>query len=122
MGAARAAVEPMGAAPGSLATETQSQLVRAERTGEVLVLTLQRAPVNAINDELLAQLEAVLDAVEADDTLAVLHLRSACKVFSAGADLALIRRAWPPRRAARRCSAPCGACSACSRASRRWSA
>ncbi|MFO1269661.1 MAG: enoyl-CoA hydratase/isomerase family protein [Rubrivivax sp.] len=91
VGAARAAVEPMGAAPGSLATETQSQLVRAERTGEVLVLTLQRAPVNAINDELLAQLEAVLDAVEADDTLAVLHLRSACKVFSAGADLALIR-------------------------------
>ena len=66
-------------------------LVRAERAGEVLVVTLQRAPVNAINDALLAQLEAVLDEVEADDTLAVLHLRSACKVFCAGADLALIR-------------------------------
>ncbi|MCL4699265.1 MAG: enoyl-CoA hydratase/isomerase family protein [Burkholderiaceae bacterium] len=66
-------------------------IVRAERRGDVLVVTLQRAPVNAINDELLAQLADVLDGVEADDTIAVLHLRSACKVFCAGADLALIR-------------------------------
>jgi len=66
-------------------------LIVAQRSGTVLVVTLQRAPVNAINDALLAQLEAVLDEVEADDTLAVLHLRSACKVFCAGADLALIR-------------------------------
>lgn len=79
---------PSAAAPASTTAEP---LVRAERTGEVVVLTLQRAPVNAFNDELLAQLEAVLDQIEADGTLAVLHLRSACKVFSAGADLALIR-------------------------------
>ncbi|MBL8287661.1 MAG: enoyl-CoA hydratase/isomerase family protein [Rubrivivax sp.] len=86
-----AAPQPVaGAARGAVPPAAEA-LVRAERAGEVLVLTLQRAPVNAINDELLAQLEAVLDQVEADDTLAVLHLRSACKVFSAGADLALIR-------------------------------
>lgn len=66
-------------------------LLSTERAGDVLVLTLARAPVNAINDELLAQLEAVLDEVESDQALAVLHVRSACGVFCAGADLALIR-------------------------------
>lgn len=70
---------------------TAAPLVATQRSGGVLVVTLQRAPVNAINDALLAQLEAVLDEVEADDALAVLHLRSACKVFCAGADLSLIR-------------------------------
>jgi enoyl-CoA hydratase/carnithine racemase len=66
-------------------------LLRAERAGAALVVTLARAPVNAINDALLAELDAVLDAVEADESLSVLHLRSAQKVFSAGADLELIR-------------------------------
>ncbi|HEX6019210.1 MAG TPA: enoyl-CoA hydratase/isomerase family protein [Burkholderiaceae bacterium] len=77
-------------AEGSAAAAA-APLISAQRAGAVLVVTLQRAPVNAINDSLLAQLEAVLDEVEADDTLAVLHLRSACKVFCAGADLAAIR-------------------------------
>ena len=66
-------------------------LIDTARSGNVLVVTLERAPVNAINDAWLSHLEAVLDDVEADDTLAVLHLRSALKVFCAGADLALIR-------------------------------
>jgi enoyl-CoA hydratase len=65
--------------------------VTTERIGDALVATLARAPVNAINDGLLAQLETVLDEVQADERLAVLHLRSAQKVFCAGADLALIR-------------------------------
>lgn len=76
-------------AEGSAATA--APLISTQRSGAVLVVTLQRAPVNAINDALLAQLEAVLAEVEADETLAVLHLRSVCKVFCAGADLALIR-------------------------------
>lgn len=66
-------------------------LVSSRRVGDALVVTLQRAPVNAINDELLAQLDAVLDEAEADQHIAVLHLRSALKVFCGGADLALIR-------------------------------
>jgi enoyl-CoA hydratase/carnithine racemase len=66
-------------------------LVSTERIGDALVVTLARAPVNAINDELLAQLDAVLDEAEADEHIAVLHLRSALKVFCGGADLALIR-------------------------------
>jgi enoyl-CoA hydratase/carnithine racemase len=66
-------------------------LVARCRVGDALVVTLQRAPVNAINDELLAQLDAVLDEAEADERIAVLHLRSALKVFCGGADLGLIR-------------------------------
>ena len=65
--------------------------VLAERLEAVLVITLARAPVNAIDDTLLAALEAALDQVEADERLTVLHLRSARKVFCAGADLALMR-------------------------------
>src|SRR5262252_1733249 len=66
-------------------------LVSTRRDGDALVVTLQRAPVNAINDELLAQLDAVLDEAEGDEHIAVLHLRSALPVFCGGADLALIR-------------------------------
>jgi len=66
-------------------------MVRRERVGDALVVTLARAPVNAINDELLAQLDAALDEAEADERIAVLHLRSALKVFCGGADLGLIR-------------------------------
>ena len=66
-------------------------LVESRRVGDALVVTLQREPVNAINDELLAQLDGVLDEAEADERIAVLHLRSALKVFCGGADLALIR-------------------------------
>src|SRR5512134_1754681 len=65
--------------------------VTTERLGGVLVATLARAPVNAVDLALLARLEAVLDEVDADERLVVLHLRSAHKVFCAGADLALMR-------------------------------
>lgn len=66
-------------------------LLQVRRDGPALVATLQRAPVNAINAKLLDELDAVLDLAEADDGISVLHLRSALKVFCAGADLELIR-------------------------------
>ncbi len=66
-------------------------LVATEQRGRVLVATLSRAPVNALDDKLIAALNAVLDVAIADDGIAVLHLRSDQRVFSAGADLALIR-------------------------------
>lgn len=66
-------------------------LVVAERRGRVLQATLARAPVNAIDDTLLDELHALVDQATADDGIAVLHLRSDLRVFSAGADLALIR-------------------------------
>ena len=56
----------------------------------MLVATLSRPPVNALDDKLIAQLDAVVDRAIEDDGIAVLHLRSDQRVFSAGADLALI--------------------------------
>ena len=67
-----------------------SPLVGVEKVGRVLVATLSRPPVNAINDALVAELDAVLDRAIDDPGVAVLHLRSDQRVFSAGADLALI--------------------------------
>jgi enoyl-CoA hydratase len=66
-------------------------MLAVERRGRVLVATLARPPVNAIDAALLARLDALLGDAEADDTVSVLHLRSAQKVFCAGADLALMR-------------------------------
>jgi enoyl-CoA hydratase len=65
-------------------------LVQQTRNAGVLTLTLSRAPVNALDDALVDALEAALDAACADDKITVVHLRSACKVFCAGADLALM--------------------------------
>ena len=62
-----------------------------ERVGQVLVATLSRPPVNALDGALVAAIEAALDAAIADETITVLHIRSDQKTFSAGADLALLR-------------------------------
>ncbi|MDF2463236.1 MAG: enoyl-CoA hydratase [Ramlibacter sp.] len=56
----------------------------------VATLTLCRPPVNAISDEWGDAFELQLDALEGRDDWTVLHLRSAQKVFAAGADLAQI--------------------------------
>jgi len=66
-------------------------MLAVERRGRVLVATLARPPVNAIDAALLARLDTLVGDAEADDTVSVLHLRSAQKVFCAGADLALMR-------------------------------
>ena len=66
-------------------------MIASERCGPVLVATLSRSPVNAVDAALLARLDTVIDAAEADDGISVLHLRSAHAVFCAGADLALTR-------------------------------
>jgi enoyl-CoA hydratase len=71
-----------------------TQFVGTERIGHVLVATLSRPPVNALDDALIAQLHAVLDCAIADDAVAVLHIRSDQRVFCAGADLALIRHCF----------------------------
>jgi enoyl-CoA hydratase/carnithine racemase len=69
-------------------------LVTTQRLGRVLVATLARAPVNALDAELLAQLEAVLAQASADDEVTLLHLRSEQRAFCAGADLALMREGF----------------------------
>ena len=67
------------------------QMLSIERIGRVAVATLSRSPVNALNDELLARLDFVLDDVAADEEVSVLHIRSDQKAFCAGAALALMR-------------------------------
>jgi enoyl-CoA hydratase/carnithine racemase len=70
------------------------ELVVTQRIGRVLVATLTRPPVNAIDDDLLVQLGAALDSAIADDGIGVLHIRSEQRVFCAGADLALMRECF----------------------------
>jgi enoyl-CoA hydratase len=66
-------------------------MLATERVGHVLVATLSRPPVNALHDPLLERLEAALDAAIADPEITLLHVRSDCNAFCAGADLALMR-------------------------------
>ena len=65
--------------------------VDTQLIGRVLVATLSRPPVNALDETLIGQLHAVLDKAIADAGVSVLHIRSSQRVFCAGADLALIR-------------------------------
>ena len=59
--------------------------------GRIAIATLSRPPVNAIDDAMIADFHAILDDLERREECQVLHVRSAQKVFAAGADLALIR-------------------------------
>jgi enoyl-CoA hydratase len=67
-------------------------LVRESRNAGVLTLTMARAPVNALDDTLVDALEAALEVACADSDISVVHLRSDCRVFCAGADLALMQQ------------------------------
>ena len=59
---------------------------------EIAILTLCRAPVNAINEEWLRLFESELDALSARADWKVLYIRSDQKVFCAGADLLEMRK------------------------------
>ena len=59
--------------------------------GPVATATLSRSPVNAIDEAWLARLDEILAGLECSEGATVLHLRSAERVFCAGADLALMR-------------------------------
>jgi enoyl-CoA hydratase len=65
------------------------QLLLHDRVARV---TLERPPVNAINGEWLAMFHHLLDELDRRDDWQVLHLRSAQKVFCAGADLKEMRQ------------------------------
>lgn len=66
-------------------------MIEVSRRARVVVLTLSRPPVNAIDDAMIAAFHRELDVLTARDDWQVLHIRSAQKVFAAGADLDLIR-------------------------------
>src|SRR6266540_7064969 len=66
-------------------------MLAIERAGRVMVATLSRPPVNALDGKLIARLDAALEEATADPEITVLHIRSGGKTFCAGADLALMR-------------------------------
>jgi enoyl-CoA hydratase/carnithine racemase len=69
-------------------------LLSTQCRGPVLVATLARAPVNALNGELIDALEQVIDNAVADEGVTLLHLRSEQRAFCAGADLVLIHECF----------------------------
>jgi len=67
------------------------QVLSVSRLGNVVVLTLDSPPVNALSKALIKALHAAMDQVEGDASVGAVHIRSAAKVFCAGADLAEMR-------------------------------
>ncbi|MDB5511769.1 MAG: enoyl-CoA hydratase [Enterovirga sp.] len=66
-------------------------MITLSQAGRVATLTLDRPPVNAMSDGWVAAFGSVLNELEARDDWTVLLIRSALKVFCAGADLKQIR-------------------------------
>jgi enoyl-CoA hydratase/carnithine racemase len=69
-----------------------SVVVADDRSGGVRVLTLHRPPANAIDESLLIDLAAALEAARADDRVRALVLTGAGAFFSGGFDFAAPRR------------------------------
>lgn len=72
----------------------EARHVAVERVGRVAVLTLQRPPVNALDDRLVADLEAAFAAAAADAAVSAVLVRGGERAFCAGADLARMRAAF----------------------------
>jgi enoyl-CoA hydratase len=73
---------------------TTERFIHIERSGHVLIATLARPPVNALDDVLIAQLDAAVELAVDDSSIALLHIRSEQRAFCAGADLALMRESF----------------------------
>lgn len=59
--------------------------------GGIARLTLARPPVNAINEQWVERLAALLEEIAATERVGVVWIRSSERVFCAGADLVLMR-------------------------------
>lgn len=59
-------------------------------TAATVSVTMDRAPVNAINDEWIDGINRILDKYEGRSDIRVLRFRSALKVFCAGAEIDLL--------------------------------
>ena len=75
-------------------------MFNVEKKDRSVVVTLARAPVNALSDDFIAEFHKVLDQIDRMTDVVVLHLRSALSVFSAGADLKEVeeRFSQPPEK------------------------
>ncbi len=58
--------------------------------GATLSISMNRAPVNAINEEWIDRLDRLLDEHEAREEISVLRFRSALKAFCGGADIDML--------------------------------
>jgi len=58
-----------------------------EKKDGIATVTLNRPPMNALNEELLDELVSVCEEVEQDDTVHIVILTGAGRAFSAGRDL-----------------------------------
>jgi enoyl-CoA hydratase/carnithine racemase len=67
-----------------------TDLITLAVADRIAMVTLNRPPVNAFNTAMFAAFNRILDDLAARADFTVLHIRSALKVFSAGADLAEI--------------------------------
>jgi len=77
-----------------------TDLVQTQRTGHVLVVTLNRPEArNALNPELIDGLSAVLRSADADPEVRVIVLAGAGPVFSAGLGPEGVHARRPVRRA-----------------------
>jgi enoyl-CoA hydratase/carnithine racemase len=63
------------------------RLLRTERDGPILRITVDNPPANALSVAAIEQLQAELDAASADDDLRVVIIAAAGKLFSGGHDL-----------------------------------
>lgn len=68
----------------------RGRLLDIQRVGKAVTVTMSRAPVNAFDSDFVDAWNRCLDEVDLSTT-AVLHIRSAQNVFSAGADLKMMR-------------------------------
>src|SRR5450759_2048554 len=66
-------------------------MIEFERQGKIGLITLSRAPVNAVNPQWIERFSAILSEIETDEEISVLRLRSALKVFCGGFDIGRIR-------------------------------
>lgn len=75
-------------------------MFKVEDLGRIVRVTMQRSPVNAINNTFVANFNRVLDDLADKKDLLVLHIRSDQKAFSAGADLAQVQTRFAMERGA----------------------
>lgn len=68
------------------------EIVSIQRRGAVAVVTIDRPPVNALGEALIAALHRAMDALEADSSVSLMHIRATGKAFCGGADLAEMKR------------------------------
>ena len=66
-------------------------MFKVQTRGLVLELTMSRTPANAVNREWIEAFEAILDDLARQQDISVLLIRSSLRIFSAGADLKLMR-------------------------------